>query len=173
MYSFNLSENQLQTLNIFGINFEVFKEMFGTIDIENINDSKTGFLSGPIFDNTILSLNRFILINKLLMSMNLYGKVAQCYRSQKTFLRLKKEGLNPSLTSQHFDSEAIDVHVYQKESRIRSSSNKAIFDDIIEILRSHKGVLQIIQLRVYDWGFHIGFESKKGIIKPSIVDTRG
>jgi hypothetical protein len=85
---------------------------------------------------------------------------------------LRKEGLKPSPTSQHFDSEAIDVHVYQKESRIRSSSNKAIFDDIIEILRSHKGVLQIIQLRVYDWGFHIGFESKKKIIKPSVIDTR-
>lgn len=207
MYKYDLDTRQQKVLKYFSIGEDEFKMMFGTADTENINDAKTGFLPDSIFNNAVLTFNKLKPINSIFerigrtlihYNVELKGIIVQCYRSYNTYLRLKEEGLKPSATSQHFDAEAVDVHIYHKNPitgtryRIISDPNiyvyklvgaartdenrfittKVIFDRILEELTKNKDVLQIAELRVYNWGFHIGFESTKRAVTHKIVDVR-
>jgi len=124
-------------------------------------------------------------------------EIEQVHRTEKTHKRLKGLGLNPSPTSQHKRSEAGDIHVFVlsvdglKPKWVRITADKTVycytadgefipisgaelFNAISEYFSSDniRFAHEIVQFRLYDWGFHVGFESSVVDVTPSFTDVR-
>lgn len=114
-------------------------------------------------------------------------KIEQVYRSYETYKRLLREGYSPSKSSQHHRAEAGDIHYEYydtlsqswRELRLNSDGDvymgmgfkpedgvnsklqniKELLEFIFRLLVMYKNsVLEIVQLRFYDWGTHMGFK---------------
>lgn len=180
MYHYNLSKEQKEKLILFKIDEKEFSNYFNTVDTHNIN-GPDGFLPQQIFEDVVntyfytTKLEKYIYDelnnNDIKLKLDIKLHVAQCFRTYKTYLRLKEKGLSPSKNSQHHKGHAVDIHFYLQGKYIDTSNHSYIFSKIIEILKNKKSYFNIRQVRIYDWGVHIGYGFSSYLVKDSFSNV--